>query len=420
MKTRTLNASRKTKRTPIGEIPVEWEVRALGQCLREPLRNGFSPACPEKPTGSWVLSLASVTLDGFNPKGAKPAPDDQRLFGAELEVGDIVVSRSNTRDLVGLAALYTGVPCPCYYSDLLIRVRTNSTRLVPAFALLALQSQAGRKYFSRSARGTSGSMVKINGQILERFLLPLPDIKEQIAIAQAVEMWSKYVERLDHVLGERKRIKSALMQQLLTRKRRFPRFGKSGGKSSKDWKWVRTDELFESYSKKNGVGLPLLSVTQDRGVVLRDSLERKIDSSESSIQSYKIVESGSFVISLRSFQGGLEYSPYHGLVSPAYHVIRARSELCPEFYKYYFKSAHFIGHLAVAVVGIRDGKQVNYSDFAFMRLPCPPIDEQRQIAGLLSECDKEIVLLTRQLAALRRQKAGLMQKLLTGKVRVKG
>jgi type I restriction enzyme, S subunit len=110
-------------------------------------------------------------------------------------------------------------------------------------------------------------------------------------------------------------------------------------------------------------------------------------------EGYKLVTPGNFIISLRSFQGGLEYSNYRGLVSPAYTVIEPIIRILDDFYRQYFKSYDFIGHLAVAVIGIRDGKQISYSDFSFLKLPYPPIEEQ--------------------------QKQGLIQQLLTGKVRVK-
>ena len=126
-----------------------------------------------------------------------------------------------------------------------------------------------------------------------------------------------------------------------------------------------------------------------------------------------------FVISLRSFQGGLEYSQIKGAVSPAYHVIHKKRELCEEFYRHFFKSWEFIGRLKTATIGIRDGKQIAFRDFSFMRLPAPAIAEQQAISGLLCEYDKEITLQQNKLEQLKQQKRSLMQQLLTGKVRVK-
>jgi hypothetical protein len=85
----------------------------LGSHLARRIRNGYSPICPEKPTGIWTLSLAAVTGDGFDPAGAKPAPlGDAKVRDFMLSPNDLVVSRSNTPDRVGLAGIYNGVPGP--------------------------------------------------------------------------------------------------------------------------------------------------------------------------------------------------------------------------------------------------------------------------------------------------------------------
>jgi type I restriction enzyme, S subunit len=85
------------KQTEVGEVPVTWEVFRVGDCLREPIRNGYSPVCPMAPTGRWILHVGAVTFDGFNPLAVKPAPlDDTKIDAAFLHAGDLLVSRSNT------------------------------------------------------------------------------------------------------------------------------------------------------------------------------------------------------------------------------------------------------------------------------------------------------------------------------------
>jgi type I restriction enzyme, S subunit len=134
--------------------------------------------------------------------------------------------------------------------------------------------------------------------------------------------------------------------------------------------------------------------------------------------SFKLVEQGDFVISLRSFQGGIEYSYYRGIVSPAYTVLKPKENINKEFFKEYFKSGDFIGHLAVAVIGIRDGKQISYNDFCFIKIPDPSIEEQTAIAKIITAANREIHIGKQTLTLLHAQKRGLMQELLTGKTRV--
>ena len=185
------------------------------------------------------------------------------------------------------------------------------------------------------------------------------------------------------------------------------------------WRYCKTTEVFRSRTERNGTGAPILSVTQDQGIVRRDTLERRIHADEINNGTYKLVYPGDYVISLRSFQGGLEYSQIFGAVSPAYHVITPRFKINGDFYRHYFKSYEFIGRLAVAIIGIRDGKQISFDDFAFMQLPIPSLEDQDSIGKILNICEAELRILRTQRSALDRQKRGLMQRLLTGKVRVK-
>ena len=163
----------------------------------------------------------------------------------------------------------------------------------------------------------------------------------------------------------------------------------------------------------------VLSSTQDRGIVPRDDVDIDIKYDVASILSYKKVCKGNFVISLRSFQGGIEYSAYTGLVSPAYTVLTSKAKISDEYYKQFFKSTDYINRLNVAVYGIRDGKQISYEDFGRLRIPYPPIKEQIAIADVLSAADREIDLLRQDIEQEKQKKKALMQLLLTGIVRVK-
>lgn len=262
---------------------------------------------------------------------------------------------------------------------------------------------------------------KLNKASLEQLPIPMPSRREQLAVHRTVDRWDHAITLTKRLIAAKQQRRRGLMQQLLTGKRRFPECGPGRSNTQRvpiDWEFPRTDGVFESYSIKNKPEEPVLSVTQDQGPVPRDSLERRIHADEANIHTYKLVEPGSFIISLRSFQGGLEYCPIRGLVSPAYHVIRPKQPICLDYYRYYFKSPDFVKRLAVAVIGIRDGKQVSYADFSFMHIPVPPLAEQEKIALLLTRSDHELTLLQSQLTALKTQKRGLMQQLLTGKVRV--
>src|SRR5690606_12067476 len=125
----------------------------------------------------------------------------------------------------------------------------------------------------------------------------------------------------------------------------------------------------------------------------------------------KVVEIGDFIISLRSFQGGIEYSNYLGLCSPAYIILRKKIDVENNFYRHYFKSIPFIVDLNRNLEGIRDGKMVSYKQFSEILIPNPSPQEQQKIASCLASLDELIAAHSDKLEALKDHKKGLMQNL---------
>ena len=129
------------------------------------------------------------------------------------------------------------------------------------------------------------------------------------------------------------------------------------------WQEKKLKDLFENFNEKNHADKTILASTQDRGVIPNYLLGKDIIRKEDSLSTYKLVKKGCFVISLRSFQGGFEYSNYEGIVSPAYTILKPKIKFEPLFYKAYFKSHYFINKsLAKYVEGIRDGRQIRYEE----------------------------------------------------------
>lgn len=201
----------------LGRIPNDWSETCLGALLLEPIRNGYSPISPNLPTGHWVMTLSAVSLEGYQSTGVKPAPlEDPNVQAAVAKPGDILVSRSNTRELVGLAGIYDGKPSPCSYSDLLMRVRVQQNKVINEYTLLCLLSWRSRNYFAKTSRGTSGSMKKIDRQILESLPVPLPSLEEQNKIVRAIESIGQRLESETEHLSQLTLMKKTLGQGLLT------------------------------------------------------------------------------------------------------------------------------------------------------------------------------------------------------------
>ncbi|MBW5389505.1 restriction endonuclease subunit S, partial [Brachyspira hampsonii] len=189
----------------------------------------------------------------------------------------------------------------------------------------------------------------------------------------------------------------------------------------KGWQEVKLKDLFNNFSEKNHADKIILASTQDRGVIPNYMLGKDILRKEDSLSNYKLVKKGCFIISLRSFQGGFEYSNYEGIVSPAYTILEPKIKFESIFYKFYFKSHYFINKsLAKYVEGIRDGRQIRYEECKDISVPFPPLDEQKRIAEVLSLCDEVIENLTKLIEKKELYKKGIMQRVLSGEVRFKG
>ena len=172
------------------------------------------------------------------------------------------------------------------------------------------------------------------------------------------------------------------------------------------WKLRRAKTLFtQRNSKGNGIEV-LLSPTQKYGVVPQSQLEGVVQVKEDTdLQMFKTLHKGDFVISLRSFQGGFEYSLYEGACSPAYQVFYPTSPICDTYYRYLFKSQSFISKMNNLTVGIREGKNIQYVDFANSQIPVPPLAEQERIAVFLNaECAEIDAVLEKTRASIEEYK----------------
>lgn len=193
----------------------------------------------------------------------------------------------------------------------------------------------------------------------------------------------------------------------LVPKLRFPEF-----RDDPKWSVSYGDKLFDQINNRQAEpGLPILAITQEHGAIPRDSIDYHVSVTDKSVETYKEVKPGDFIISLRSFQGGIEYSEYHGVCSPAYVILRKKNDLSDLFFKQFFKSHSFIQQLTKNLEGLRDGKMISYKQFSELLLPNPNPDEQQKIAECLVSLDERITLEAQKLDTLKTHKKGLMQQL---------
>lgn len=197
---------------------------------------------------------------------------------------------------------------------------------------------------------------------------------------------------------------------------KYPAYKESGvewlGEIPQHWKIIRMKFLYNDYSEKNRKDAELLSVTQDKGVVPRNWVKNRMVMPSGNLKSFKYIQKGDFAISLRSFEGGLEYCHHDGIISPAYTVLKQRRKnLESSYYKYLFKSHSFISELQTSVVGIREGKNISFNELSYSLLPIPKPEEQTAIASFLNEKCRKIdtaIAQKRQLIELLKERKQLI------------
>ena len=163
------------------------------------------------------------------------------------------------------------------------------------------------------------------------------------------------------------------------------------GEIPEGWELIKAKYLFSQRNEKGNSTLVLLSPTQKYGVIPQSQLEGVVQVKENTdLRAFKTIHIGDFVISLRSFQGGFEFSNYEGVCSPAYQVFHATKDLSNDFFRYLFKSDGFISKINSLTVGIREGKNIQYWDFSNMLLAVPPKEIQIRSAQYLNAKCTEI------------------------------
>jgi len=158
------------------------------------------------------------------------------------------------------------------------------------------------------------------------------------------------------------------------------------------WELVKSKYLFKERIQKGFENEPLLAATQSQGVIPKTLYETNTVTAQKDFHLLKLVNVGDFVISLRSFQGGIEYAYYRGIISPAYSVFFSKDEtkINKQYFRYFFKAQPFINSLKLYVTGIREGQNIDYSEFKDSLFPLPKEDEQTAIANYLDTKTEEI------------------------------
>ena len=314
------------------------------------------------------------------------------------EIGDILISASGS---IGRTLEYQGEEA--YFQDSNIVWLKHDERLDNSFL---------KQFYSIVKwEGIEGTTIKrlYNKNILET-PISLPSQEEQSAIGTLFRTLDDLIASYKDNLANYQSFKATMLSKM------FPKAGQTVPEIRLDgfegeWENKRADEIFKSVSEKNRALLPVLSASQIDGMVLRDEIGIDIKYDEATLNNYKLVKPGQFVIHLRSFQGGFALSKLEGITSPAYTIIDFidKANNLPDFWNSILTSRDFIKQLETVTYGIRDGKSISFKDFSSLKFVFPEFKEQQAIGSYFSNLDQLITSYQEKISQLDTMKKKLLQ-----------
>lgn len=391
----------------------------LGKLLKVPPQNGYSPICPDIPTGKWVLGLSSLNGYGLDLAGAKPAPLDEPLVDRFLlNPGDFLISRSNVLDKVGRVGVFQGGLDNCSFPDLMMRFRPDPAKINPDYLEAILKSDSVVKFIREHATGTSGSMKKINQRTVEAIPILVPPINEQVRIAAILGAWYEAIEKTERLIAAKNNYLNGLYQRL---------FGLASH-SRTGWRYFQLSELLTSRHKKAvpSDSLPLYSLTIEKGVTPKtERYDREFLVKDSGEKEYAIVNPGDIVFNPANLRWGAiarANTDRKVVVSPIYEVLSIHeNKVNAALLAHVLTCPRQIAYFATKTEGTLIERMAVKLDVFLHTKVCLPEDRkiQSQLADLLDNIDSEMQLYNSTIDSLKKQKRGLMQKLLSGEWRVK-
>ena len=274
-----------------------------------------------------------------------------------------------------------------------------------------------KKDIAKIAQGVS--IVHLYASELENLKILLPPLDEQEKIAEILSTWDEAINLTINLIENKKQFKKALMQNLLIAKIRFPEF-------QDEWRETKLGKILKerkTYQNK-GFDLEHVSLTKDGVVPKSERYDRDFLVKDDNKQ-YKITKLNDICYNPANLKFGVicKNTYGNGIFSPIYVTFECCNELDNNFAGFYLTQNDFIQKVRKFEEGtVYERMAVSPGDFLRFKIKLPNLQEQQKIAEVLTACDDEINLLNLKLENLKKQKQGLMQKLLSGKaiVKVKG
>ena len=411
------------KQTEVGLMPEDWRITPLGRLIGSV---EYGSSAKSNAHGSTPVLRMGNILDGkIDWHDLVYSDNDVEIKKYNLKAGDVLFNRTNTIDLVGKTAIYKGER-PAIYAGYLIRVNVDKSLLDSRFLNYVLNAEFSRKH-SAKVLSVAVGQANINGQKLKTYPIPLPPtVAEQEAIAEALSDADALIESLEQLLAKKRNVKQGAMQLLLTGKKRLVGF-------SGDWKEKR---LGNSATLKARIGWQGLTTAEylDTGDYLlvtgtefkggridwnnchyveepRYRQDKNIQLREHDVLVTKDGTIGKVAL--------ISHLTQPATLNSGVFVIRPVGDAFYQDFFYYLLCSNAFNEF---LTQLSAGSTINHlyqKDFVGFIYKTPPtVEEQTAIATLLSDVDAEIATLETRLDKARCLKQGMMQDLLTGRIRL--
>lgn len=390
----------------IGEVPKDWDIVRLKHLIKNRQGGvwGDDEDLIDRTNNRVCIRIADFDFDNMTISKEKKFTvrnyTKKDILRCSLEKGDILLEKSGggEKTPVGRTVIWNE-DFEALYANFIERLRVNTNTTIPMYLQYCLYSfykKGGSRLFFNQTTGLQNMDMN---KLMNLLYLPTPNIDEQKKIAdlldkkcQEIEEIKETIETEIKTLDEYK--KSIITEAVTKGLDKDAEMKDSGiewiGQIPKYWSVIKGKYIFAQRNERgNNINLEQLSPTQEFGVIPQTLYEelsgmRAVKLNEKTdLNILKTIHKGDFCISLRSFQGGFEYSEYEGVVSPAYQVFYNIVEVCNTYYKYLFKEKSFIDKMNSYTMSLRDGKNISFNDFGKTKISLPPINEQKAIAEYL-------------------------------------
>lgn len=414
------------KQTEVGVIPEDWESLEL-RYFSEKIMVGIASAATHayRKTGIIMFRNQNILQGKLDDSEVLYIdPEYEATYkNKRLYQGDILTTRTG----------YPGITCevPARYqgcqSFTTLITRLRQTRAFPAFVVAYINSAKGQEFFSRSQIG--GAQKNVNVGTLRIMSIPLPPLPEQKRIAQVLGDVDALIQKLEALIAKKRDIKQASMQELLTGKRRLPGF--SGPWETK--KLGEVGQCLRGVSYKGDSDLSPHDLPSTKRLLRSNNIQNaRVNTldiqfvSRDRVGEHQIMKRGDILICMANGSKQLVGKAGYFFVDDGYDYtfgafmscFRAvPSEAMAEFVYYLFQTGRYRDYIGNLLAG-SSINNLNPSAIESLEFSMPPLSEQTAIAQVLSDMDAELAQLESRLAKTRDMKAGLMQELLTGRIRL--